>query len=278
MNFKGESVRDLSVLIPWRDRPELRLALRENASRLNAIRAEVLIINAGGNSDIASEIAAVSGCDCVRLIDLLDATDFNRSECLNVGAAFATGAYLFALDADVILRNDFLKDAASVVFRDNAFVSVATVLESEPQLRPDRFKPQSFIEQTVTSTELFCRNGRMAKVTFRTRSDGSRSGSGLIFLKRKDLLAIGGFNSSLRGWGFEDYDVHIRLQLGLGLQSISIGQVGHISHARTEGGSETNASNAAACFANYERGELTGTFAIDMSRWEGRATARAVGA
>ena len=51
-----------------------------------------------------------------------------------------------------------------------------------------------------------------------------------IFVTRNDFLAVDGMNSALAGWGFEDDDFLLRLQLGAGLRATAMGTVTHLTH------------------------------------------------
>ena len=107
--------------------------------------------------------------------------------------------------------------------------------------------------------------GRTATIEHRMTSDGTRTGSGLIVVDREHFIEVQGFNSQLEGWGFEDYDLQIRLQLLLGLKRKTFGEAIHLSH-RSAFRRETNSRNEAACFSNYKQGLFHGTYADDVAR------------
>lgn len=262
---------NLSVIIPWKDRPVIGQTLRMNAHRLAAIEAEVLVVNGGGDLTQLRELMSASGYDGLRLIEMPDAEHFNKCECLNIGAFFSQTEYIFVLDADIILTTDFLGQALNAILNDACFVSVAEVTESEPETQNNPGLPRAMVLKRVITTELLYEDGRRASIEYAIDKYGTRTGPGLVLVKKEDFIAVGGFNGSLQGWGYEDYDFQIRLQLSLGLKRMSMGRVQHISHARAQAAGGSNARNAALCKVNYEQGKLNGTFLADVSRWKDRA-------
>ena len=109
--------------------------------------------------------------------------------------------------------------------------------------------------------------GATATIVHRVTRDGTRTGPGLVVVARKHFLAVGGFNSALTGWGFEDYDFQIRLQLMLGLKRRTFGRALHLSHESVDG-RETDWRNQQTCLENYGRGLFTGTYRADIERWK----------
>lgn len=258
---------DVSVLLPWKDRPEISLTLRHNAAHFAAIGAEVVLINGGGPTERLLELIDSIGYARLRVVDLPGVRHFNKSECLNVGASLCSGRYIFAMDVDILLSPGFFDQVLPPIRQNDGFVTVLHVAESDASVHPDRFNPRSFIRSNTVRTEFTCEDGRSAAVLFRVDRDGVRNGAGLILVGREPLLAVGGFNSALKGWGFEDYDFHIRLQLALGLTHWERGHVTHLSHPKAKNGTLSNAVNAELARANYERGHFVGTLPEDWTRW-----------
>jgi|GEM_PF-2291870 len=259
----------VSVIIPWRDRPELGEALRKNAALLGEAPSEIVIVNSGGDRELPREIVRGGWCERLVLIELPGAAGLNRSETLNVGAGHSRGGVLFFLDADVLLAPGFLGEALDTMARHECFVSVARVAETQPELSAHPWNPASPIQEKISRTELRHENGHVATVEYSASKDGTRTGSGLMIVRRRHFDAVQGFNSKLLGWGFEDYDLQFRLQLALGIERHSLGRLIHLSHRRPDGG-DSNTRNRAICYENYDRGDFLGTLADDEERWRGR--------
>lgn len=284
----------LSVIVPWCDRSELEATLQTNAGAFSALGCEVLVINCGGDS--ASLAQLLKGLDLPGLAayevgafedsafeDTADEIDshetrpetfnkrpgtFNKSLALNLGAAAASSHRLFLLDADIVLGNNFL-DQATQAFTDDSFLTVDRVKESESTRLPE----DSRLLEIVHSMEFETVDGQRAKVeTNRLRfSDGSRSAPGLVLLRRKDFIAVGGMSSRLEGWGWEDLDLLVRLQLQLNLAWRQVGSVVHLSHGddarsfQQNGKAANQQQNLRSCLEQYHQGCFLGTYEEDTA-------------
>src|SRR5690349_7243869 len=108
-----------SVIIPWKNRPELEVTLRHNVPLFSAAGFGVIIVNCGGRESELAGILRDTKCDA----DVVEVqtTRFNRSLSLNMGAHCSTSDVLLLLDADLMLDENTLPecvaglDAASVV-------------------------------------------------------------------------------------------------------------------------------------------------------------------
>jgi len=256
-----------SVVIPWWNRPQLKRTLEANMPLLARHDAEVVVVNCGG--DAADAAAQIGDCTAapVRHVVIPDAVR-NRALARNLGALCSTGSVLFFLDCDIILRSDIFAEAAPLL-EENCFVTVRKRIESQAEPVP----AQSFLKELTLTRELVCEDGRRATVHQTFGGDGSTSNRGELLVKRAHFLHIGGYNSALDGWGFEDDDVVIRLQFALGLRSMMIGEVLHLTHEKNlRGGSWLHDihRNKQLCFDNYSRGAFVGTYEEDVRLWKPR--------
>jgi predicted glycosyltransferase involved in capsule biosynthesis len=274
----------VSVIIPWCNRFELAQTLTNHASVFAACCSEVLVINAGGDAsrlrDLLHNISHK-----VRQIDI-PCQYFNKSLCLNIGAFCSNdnAEYIVNLDADVLIDDAvYYKCLESIT--EGCYVNISRLHETGSDMQPSH-KPKSFLHKRILTEQYVFADGRTASYEFNVWCDGGRSCLGLIFVRKEDFIKIHGANSNLKGWGFEDIDIQLRLQLALGLQRIGIGEVTHISHsdeyrdvidARNEGDHivndkkrgrlYTNNRNKMICLNNYMRGNLYGTYYQDIARW-----------
>ena len=120
--------------------------------------------------------------------------------------------------------------------------------------------------QRIITTTVVHENGRTASIEYSVDKHGTRSGVGLVLARREHFIGIQGLNSNLRGWGYEDFDFQIRLQLGLGLERVSLGRAQHVSHPPAPSAALSHSRNIATAWQNYSKGKLEGTFDSDVAR------------
>ncbi|MBC7978833.1 MAG: glycosyltransferase [Myxococcales bacterium] len=263
----------LSVVIPWCNRDELATTLAHNRARFAAGHAVVIVVNCGGRRRALAQQLATANVAGLRVLHI-PVRRFNKSLALNLGAWAASAPRLLQLDADILLDDDTMVVQAPALLARPGFVNVERVHESAAA-RSERPSQLLHIAHVI---ELETADGRRAHIeTNRYRlTDRSRSAPGLVLLRRADFLAVGGMTSDLEGWGWEDLDLLVRLQLQLGLRQRLAGAVIHLSHGDasrdTRGRSRivTEADNYQRCLAHYALGRLIGTYRADVARWSTR--------
>src|SRR5947209_7698498 len=133
-SMNSDRASGYSILIPWCNRDEISLTLKQNAPWLSVHQAEVLVVNCGGDSGRLSELLRPSPIDYLRRIDIPAAT-FNKALALNVGLHLSQRDKVFVLDADILLQSDLLTEFDRIVDA-STFATVKRVYESVPQV-PD---------------------------------------------------------------------------------------------------------------------------------------------
>ncbi|HEU4595555.1 MAG TPA: galactosyltransferase-related protein, partial [Pyrinomonadaceae bacterium] len=154
-----------------------------------------------------------------------------------------------------------------------SFLTVADVAETAESAEG----AGTYLKSTTARRELMLADGRRieivtSRISFPSRS---RKGQGLLFLRREDFLTVGGMNSDLTGWGWEDNDVAARLQMALNLEPREAGHALHLSHADDKryfrdglSRADNDELNFMACLARYERGLIYGTLDADVRYWK----------
>lgn len=254
----------ISVIIPWCDREELEETVQRNCDIFAKRRCELVIVNCGGNQDHLRSMEFPSGLP-IRLIQV-DSSDFNKSLALNVGAYFSKCPRLLLLDADVILLDDLLLSEERE-YHSRA-IALAQVVESawgdSPQTQ------NAYVREIRTVAHFFFVD-RSVELRLRATlfNDRGRNAPGNVSVPKADFLKTGGMNSDLKGWGWEDFDLLLRLQVISNTQIEYLGKGVHLSHGdekRKYGGgspAESDMLNQQKALAAYNEGKFIGTFGTD---------------
>lgn len=253
-----------SIIVPWAGRSELPLALEKNRAMLSRPGRELIVVSQGDVS-VVSGILAAANIPSTVLLQIPD-PNFNKCSCLNVGVAFSHGSRVFLLDCDIVVSEEAMCTAEAALEED-AFVTFAEGLETQPAGNPQILPESHWLQSHRTITQLVLGNG--AKVEFDLWSSKSgRSLCGLMLIHKDHYIAVEGSNSELQGWGFEDFDLQIRLQAKLGLKRRSLGTALHLSHGRSPDLelAKTHTRNRDHCFDNYRNNRLLGTYPADLAR------------
>ena len=256
----------VTIVIPWCNRAEIAKSLPRNTEWLAAAQAEVIIVSSACDLNTLRQLIATCSYPGLRLLHIEGVEHFNKPECLNLGASCSRTDWVLTLDADIILSADFLETGLKAIADQERFATVKEVVELGPEVRTLPSDPQGAIVQRIITTQVVHENGHTASIEYSVDKHGTRSGVGLVLVKREHFIAVQGLNSSLRGWGYEDFDFQIRLQLGRGLERISLGQARHVSHPPALSAAVSHSRNIAIAWQNYAQGKLDGTYNSDVDR------------
>ncbi|MBU1619844.1 MAG: glycosyltransferase family 2 protein [Gammaproteobacteria bacterium] len=258
----------ISVIIPWKDRPELRQTLADNLAAFEKIpELELLIVNMGGEQQHL--LALLDATDCkhlsVKVVHIFTEF-FNKSFALNWGINSATQDTVFVLDADVLLSHSALSELYHHV-SDTDFANIKSVTESNPQHSHDFHT----LCQTRTVLTLPIGQNQHTEILVNQSSltNHLRTAPGLIMARKQHLLAIEGFDSKMTYWGWEDLDLIVRLKAKLNLQQLLAGQATHLTHddsSRNLGAlnrAQSDHQNFSYCLDKYASGQFLGSLHQD---------------
>src|SRR5215213_6159273 len=133
--MRETDVPQVSVLIPWCNRDEIYLAMHENSRYLTEAKAEVLIVNCGGQI-CPDKLPRENGRYTQHIVTL--PTPFNKALAINIGTAIARAPFIFILDADIIMLSNLLEELHFAI-DDSSFVTVAQIVESKEAQREVQF-------------------------------------------------------------------------------------------------------------------------------------------
>lgn len=260
----------IAVVIPWRDREELGTTLSANSAPFQENGFEVIIVNCGGDQTRLRALLPNTGLR-LTVVDLVVAS-FNRSLALNLGSHVSKSRYLLALDADILVESR----TASLLVRSASETHVITIATVRESAFTGRTNPNSHLKDIIRTEVLdfVWRDGKRTKVQVsRHRLGLQRAGSGLMLVSREMFVRVGGYNSGLIGWGFEDIDIVTRLQRVCCLRRRQIGYVTHLTHGdqvrdTAESGDiiDCNMKNLRRTVSRYGKGNFRGTLAEDVEQ------------
>jgi len=217
----------LSIIVTWRNRNELRGALPGLLDTARLLNGEVIVVNFGGDADaLARQTEGHEGA--IQIVGLRDQQYFHKTRAQNLGAHFARRDTLFFCDCDIIVEPDTI---AALVNRleivPGTFATLKGVRETEQNSRQAKN-----VVRFGYRLDVKIRNGRELSIVDNEEDaqDGTRQAPGLLLVRRREFLAVNGYNGRLHGWGWEDQDMISRLTLGAGLMRHMDGYALHISH------------------------------------------------
>jgi predicted glycosyltransferase involved in capsule biosynthesis len=260
-------MRSVSVLIPWQNRSELSMMLIKNSSWFRYFALEVIVVNFFGNKKMFQEASNTFCNSHIRFYELDGDKPFNKSLCLNLALSLSSGDFVFCLDTDVVLGRQTLELAMEHIASGNCYVTIKSVVESNPELRRHSETPDGKISAVESTLRIELDDGRAATTRHILNANGSRSGPGLLLVEQEHLHKVKGWNSALTGWGFEDADVQLRLQFALALQHVQVGSALHLSHPLVERSKRNATNNRLFARRLYEKGIFLGSYSSDISQY-----------
>jgi GT2 family glycosyltransferase len=262
----------LSIIVTWRNRNELRGALPSLVETARRLDGEVVIVNFGGDAGLLAR--QTEGLEhAVQVVELRNQRYFHKTKAQNLGAQFAQRDILFFCDCDIIVEPDVI---ATLVNRldttPGTFATLKGVRETEQNSRQARN-----VVRFGYRLDVKIRNGRELSIIDNEEdaNDGTRQAPGLLLVRRRDFLAVNGYNGRLHGWGWEDQDMISRLTLGAGLVRHIDGHALHISHDDHARVSQYPVRNRwesrdkmfRQALAYYDDDDFRGTFTEDVEQF-----------
>ena len=260
----------LSIVVTWRDRVELGRSLPTLVAAAAATAGDITVVNFGGDRGLlARQLGGEAGH--VQVVDVADQEYFNKARAQNLGIGATRQPFVFFTDCDVVVEAATVRELLrQVAADDDAFGTLAGVTESETNSRGAGHVTcfgYTLLIRTADGGELRIVDSE------EDADDGTRNAPGLLLARRRDLLRIGGFNSRLHGWGWEDQDLIARLTLSARLHRITWGHAIHLSHddaARiahypVADRWESRDRMFRQALANYDRNDFAGTLEGDLA-------------
>lgn len=262
----------LSIIVSWRDRPEIKKSIESMIEVVSILKGEIILVNYGG--DINYLISLKKENEHVKIINYTMDKYFHKTKAQNIGAYFANYDVLFFCDCDILLEEPYIRNIVEKLGKDKGyFATLLGVKETVPNSR----EATNVIEFGY-ELHIKVANGNSLSIIDNEENaiSGTRQAPGLLFVSKENFIKINGYNGRLNGWGWEDQDMISRLTLGLGLVRDKEGVAFHISHnneSRTkhypiQDQWESRDKMFRQALSYYDKNDFKGTFDIDTKNLE----------
>ncbi|GEN61483.1 galactosyltransferase-related protein [Acetobacter nitrogenifigens] len=261
-----------SLIVVAVSRPEYVKTIEKTMAIAARYLFEIIIVH--NNNDIFISFKNKIQTEHLNVIGI-NAGDrkFNKSLFINIAASYASNDFLLFCDSDVYLTDFDFEFVAHNVVKKN-FVTLETVSES---VVPENFLPYGNLHRIDHGITICLSNGIEAYTTISSSFPQARArgAPGIFSILRTDFTAVGGYNSALEGWGWEDIDFILRSQLTLGLNRLYHGRGIHLTHGDEQRNIlaknkfEDQYKNRSTSLNNISNDVFTGTMESDVNTFLG---------
>lgn len=181
---------------------------------------QIIIGDDGSGNETQELIQAITKQSPVPVVHVWQPDEgFKLAAIRNKSFAKATGDYIIQIDGDLLLHRHFIKDHLQWASK-GCFVSAGRSLLSPPFTNTllstnNIIYPPFFSSQVSKKFNALRLLPLAAGSYYLNRSAANYKyvlGANMAFWK-KDIVAVNGYNESFTGWGKEDNDVAVRLQM-----------------------------------------------------------------
>ncbi|MCC9138816.1 glycosyltransferase family 2 protein [Pontibacter silvestris] len=231
-----KAIPSCSLIITTYNWPEALEASVRSAFHQTLMPKEIIICDDGSTESTKQVIDSLKKISPVPLIHMWHPDNgFQASMARNRGIAVASGEYIVQIDGDILLHKDFIKDHAlnaepGTFYAGNRFYLSP---ERSKKVLAERGKITQFVPEFSKNSWRQLRIPLLQKIMSRYYKRGYNYViSCNLAVWRKDLIDINGYDESFVGWGYEDWDLAIRLlNKGVTLKFIRFGAIQfHIFH------------------------------------------------
>lgn len=258
----------LDIVIPLSNRPEVTDCIKSIALAMQDVGEDILngiiVVDWSEFSVVGRELH--DHAIPFNVAHKPERRPFVKAAAINEGLLLATAPYVLVSDADIIWNTEAIFRMLMACQQGYDLVSVKNVTESEndsPALSRGRYGVEvSFPDSDAVVT-----------VVTEHQNSTTRPGCGLCMASSVTWHRLGGYNSNLEGWGWEDRDLQVRAEL-LGFRQAVLGSVVHLSHSdglrNRDNGSvapeRSRDQNIVTAMQRIRDGELAGSLQTNLDQ------------
>ncbi|MBO1360328.1 glycosyltransferase family 2 protein [Acetobacter sacchari] len=216
-----------SLIVVAVSRPEYVETIEKTMAIAARYLSEIIIVH--DNNDIFTAFKDKIRSESLNVLGIYSGDkQFNKSFFINIAASYARKDVLLFCDSDVYLTDFDFEFVANNVVKKN-FFTLEIVSES---VIPENFVPYGNLHRIDHGIKICCSNGIEVYTTISSSFPQirARGAPGIFSILKENFTAVGGYNSALEGWGWEDIDFILRSQLTLGLRRLCHGRGIHLTH------------------------------------------------
>lgn len=231
--------------------------LSQNRQAFVANECEIIVV--GFNISPEAKALIIPHTD---MLISINGRGFNKALGINLGVMASKNDKLLLIDSDIVIKPKIIGVGLSAISK-GGFATIKLVRES---VTPEKYSPP--VENWL---RMYFGDKNVDVLMNKTYPDGSRSGPGIVFLRKEWFCMVGGMNSKMEGWGWEDIDLIVRLCTKLGLARKQIGCAVHLSHHELTSRSccarrVSEAKNMHLALQRYHESNFDGTYFADIQR------------
>jgi len=256
----------ISIIITHYNRlPHLQKMLKHNSSVFNELRVEVVIVDFPDNSSGLDGVLKEYSYLDIKLVNI--SGRFNKSRGINIGVDQCFFEKIFLLDVDILInRSDLDEVINNVCFKKIIMIQKVEEIERQAVKKsPILDNRTSFIQFSTIDNRLIS-----VKKSHYNYDEGYSQGTGLIALMKEEFIKIGGMDSEIVSWGWEDVDILIRHIFKFDSEIVELGSVKHLTHENNlrniirQEKQQSELNNSITCIQKYEEGIFKGSFEKDV--------------
>jgi glycosyltransferase involved in cell wall biosynthesis len=246
---------EVSVVVPVRDQPtELGLVLFSLGHQREEPPYEVIVVDDGSTPPVAIPVGGYPFP-----LTVIRQSNVGRAAARNAGVARARGAVVVLLDSDRAPSNHFLARHLRHHERGSRTIVVGDILELYFGRLDNRVADiRRAAARDFDALERVCRRPPFATCAFRIYDAEGNTAvpapwiaffSGNVSFRKDHFVAAGGFDESFKEWGFEHYELGLRMhETGLAFRHEPEARTYHFAHRRPAGFYEENLSRGYSRF------------------------------
>lgn len=217
MTLKPAQLPTISIMVSTYNWPQALKPCILSILNQNHLPHEIIIADDGSNQQTKELLEQLNRDSPIPIVHVWHADDgFRLSEIRNKAIARASGEYIIQIDGDILLDAHFIADHLALM-QKNAFLCGSRVWVSKEQsmellknAESPRLKRHRFPIATILNSVRNLSLSHFLADRYKKNQPTILRGCNMSFWK-KDLLAVNGYDESIKGWGSEDAELAIRL-------------------------------------------------------------------